>query len=314
MQARKYKPLKLSNNLYQLGTTRFPVYLSMGKIGMLIEGGTGGTAGLIAEQIAQLGIDPADIRYVALTHSHADHIGAVPRWRQMWPHLQVVAGIAAARHLSGPNGLAQFLPADRMISKILVKDGTIAELPEVLEECDLSVDRPVADGEAIDLGNGVSWQALETPGHSACHLSYYDHKAGVMAMGDMTGYYDPELEVIWPNYFHSLDHYIESIQRVATLPIHRGLLSHNGAVDGKVWDFLTRSLKETSTYHQQLLERVKDGEEADDICRQQAGWVYSFAPIASEKAIQFLCGALLKQSKRAEAEATDQLSPAARVA
>jgi len=52
---------------YQLGTQDFPVYLSMGDDGMIIEGGTGAFFPLIVNQIKELGIAPERIKYLALT-------------------------------------------------------------------------------------------------------------------------------------------------------------------------------------------------------------------------------------------------------
>jgi hypothetical protein len=36
-----HKPIVITPNFYQLGTPSFPAYLSMGEVGMIIEGGTG---------------------------------------------------------------------------------------------------------------------------------------------------------------------------------------------------------------------------------------------------------------------------------
>ncbi|MCF8034181.1 MAG: MBL fold metallo-hydrolase [Desulfarculaceae bacterium] len=291
-------PIKISDHLYQLGTPFYPVYLSLGAQGMLIEGGTGGTAELIAAQVKMLGIEPERIAYMALTHTHADHIGAVPRLRQLWPHLKVMASPKAAAALAHPRHLEQFLPADRMISKILVGMGVIDELPPVLENYDFSVDVVLEEGARIGLGSGIEWHVLLTPGHSACHTSYYESKEQVLALGDMAGYFDPGREIIWPNYFSGLQDYCLSIQKLAILPARLAVLSHNGAVDLGARPFLEQALGATMEYHARLIERLASGEPQSDICQEQAAWVHSYAPIASVKAIEFLVGLLCKQSSR----------------
>jgi len=296
MDAQTHPAIRLGQDLYQLGTTKFPVYLSLGEAGLLLEGGTSATAGLIARQVASLGLAPERIRYLALTHTHADHIGAVPRLRQLWPHLELVAGPKAAAHLASPQALEQFLPADRMIQKIFVNNGQLdAPLPE-LEHYDFRVDRVLAQGESIDLGRGVVWTAHQTPGHSSCHVAYHAAGQGVAALGDMTGYFDPGLDLIWPNYFASLRDYLASILRLAQLSARLALLSHNGAVHGELSEFMHKALAATRVYHHQLCQRLADGEDQAALCRQEAQWVYGFAPIASPKAIDFLCGCLCRQS------------------
>lgn len=299
MQASAVKPIKLSDHLYQLGTKRFPVYLSLGERGMIIEGGTCGTADLIARQIAELGVEPTRIDYLALTHTHADHIGAVPRLRELWPHLRILAGPIAAATLAAENHIMQFRPADRMIGKILLNDGLIKDLPPEAREDGLRVDAILEEGARIDLGQGVVWHVMLTPGHSDCHVSYFEQKEGVLAMGDMSGYLDPDLDVIWPNYFHSLEDYCLSIQKAAILPARTAILSHNGAVNLKERPFLQQALNAAMDYHFRLLERMAGGESREEICREQAQWVYSFAPIASPKAIEFLCGLLCRSSRKA---------------
>ena len=80
MNAKRHEPIKITTSLYQLGTPSFPAFLSMGKEGMLIEGGTGPTFSIMVDQMESLGIDPSTIKYIVLTHTHADHIGAVPHF------------------------------------------------------------------------------------------------------------------------------------------------------------------------------------------------------------------------------------------
>ena len=51
----RHRPIKITTDFYQLGVPDFPVYLSMGDVGMLIEGGTGAYFTLIVDQIKELG-------------------------------------------------------------------------------------------------------------------------------------------------------------------------------------------------------------------------------------------------------------------
>jgi glyoxylase-like metal-dependent hydrolase (beta-lactamase superfamily II) len=266
---------------------------------MIIEGGTCGTADLIARQIEELGIDPQRIEYLALTHTHADHIGAVPRLRKLWPHLRILAGPVAASTLGAEDHLQQFRPADRMIGKILLNEGLIRELPPDASKNSLRVDVILEEGARIDLGQGVVWHVLLTPGHSDCHVSYFEQKEAVLAMGDMAGYLDPDLDIIWPNYFHSLEDYCLSIQKAAILPARIAILSHNGSVDLNERPFLQQALDAAMEYHFGLLERMAAGESREEICQEQAQWVHGFAPIASPKAIEYLCSLLCRNSKNA---------------
>ena len=99
MSEKRHNPITITQSFYQLGTPSFPAYLSLGDNGMLIEGGTGATFAIITEQIEELGIEPERIKYLTLTHTHPDHIGAMPHLKRQWPHLKIVASPIAAKIL-----------------------------------------------------------------------------------------------------------------------------------------------------------------------------------------------------------------------
>jgi glyoxylase-like metal-dependent hydrolase (beta-lactamase superfamily II) len=199
-----HKPIVIAPNLYQLGTPSFPAYLSIGEVGMIIEGGTGPTFGIIVNQIKALGIDPKKISYVVLTHSHADHIGGVPHLKREWPHLKLLASPVASETLRSKDLLKEFLLVDLSIAQLMQARGELRKLPAHLESYSFEPDSVVKGGDKIELGAGIVWQVHDTPGHSACHISLYEEREDFLAIGDAAGFYVPEKDVFWPNYFQSL--------------------------------------------------------------------------------------------------------------
>ncbi len=304
MKETNHQPITVTPHLFQLGIPSFPVYLSLGEEGIIIEGGTGPTSDIIVRQVDMLGIDPSKIRYMALTHTHADHVGAVPRLRRLWPHMRVLAGPVAAAFLKKENFLKEFLPVDRMIGDLLIHRQDIMSHPSPIEAYKFDVDRIIEDGDSIDLGAGIVWHVYRTPGHSPCHMSFYEENEHTMVIGDMTGYYDHERDVFWPNYFASLGEYCNSIQRMASFPAARYLLSHNGVVEGNSGQHMQNALKATEVYHREMLRRLDQGNDWDKICAEKADWVCSLGALASQNIIRFLCKLLLKNSA-AEREKAD---------
>jgi glyoxylase-like metal-dependent hydrolase (beta-lactamase superfamily II) len=294
----KHQPIKLTPHLFQLGTSSFPVYLSMGEDMMIIEGGTGPTFDIIVSQIKALGIDPLRIKYIALTHTHGDHVGAVPRLRKIWPHIKVLAGATAEKFLKKDRFVKEFLPSDKMIGNILMKNGDIEQLPEDLEEYRFEADSIVDENTRIDLGNGIKWSVFETPGHSPCHISYFEEKEGTVTIGDMTGYFDPTKHIFWPNYFFSLESYCHSIKKMLSLPAKRGILSHNGQINGYIKEYFQKALKATEIYHREILDKIDKGETEEMISAEKADWICSIGALATYDVLIFLCKLLINSSKK----------------
>jgi 2-aminobenzoylacetyl-CoA thioesterase len=292
----KHQVKQLTPHLYQLGTNSFPVYLSMGDEGMIIEGGTGPTFDIIVSQIKSLGIDPTKIKYIALTHTHGDHVGSVPRLRKIWPNIKVLAGVTADKFLKKDRFVKEFLPSDKMIGSILLEKGDIERLPDDLEEYRFEADSVLDESAKIDLGNGIRWNVFETPGHSPCHISFFEEKEGIAAIGDITGYFDPEKDVFWPNYFFSLESYCNSIKKMLKLPAKRAILSHNGQIDGNVKEYFEKALRATETYHHEILDKLDAGESEDKISSEKADWICSIGALASYNVLIFLCKLLINSS------------------
>lgn len=298
------EPIEITPSFYQLGTSFFPMYLSLGDDAMLIEGGTGATFDIIVTQIKSLGVDPQRIKYIALTHTHADHVGALPRLKALWPHLQVVAGEIAAKSLGNETIIKQFVSMDNAIAGIMVEKGEISQVPEPLEQYLFSVDKIVKEGDHIDLGKGVCWTAYNVPGHCPCHIAWRESTEEIVAIGDTLGFYSPEQDTFWPNYFVSLVEYCKSIRKLGNIPAKLIALSHNGVKRGNVRAFFQKAMEVTEAYHLEMIVRMTNGEDPKEIAQEKADWVHSIADHMPYKVMAPLCRVLINHSE-AEAEHPD---------
>jgi glyoxylase-like metal-dependent hydrolase (beta-lactamase superfamily II) len=297
MVNRRYEIFTIAPNFYQLGTPSYPAYLTMGDKGMIIEGGTGATFPIIVDQIRELGIEPERIEYLALTHTHPDHIGAVPHLKKLWPHLKVIASDLAAKLLQKEEVIKDFVRMDRTIAEILLVKGDIDWWPVELKNPVFEVDVIVGEGDKIDLGSGMVWTVYETPGHSPCHISFHNESDGILVIGDATGIYEPDKEVFWPNYFQSLEEYCNSIRKLAALPARIGARSHGGVVEGEPRHYLQRVIKATEAYHREMMDRLASGESPEEIALDKAKWVYTFTNLQPFKLIHVMTGLTLRHSQ-----------------
>ena len=291
------EPVAITPNFYRLGTVAFPAFLSLGKVGMIIEGGTGPTFEMIVEQVKSLGVDMKKIEYILLTHTHADHIGALPHLKHRWPHLKLVASGPGAKILNTRELYNEFLLVDLGIAQLMRAKSEIDNIPPIPEDYRFEVDLVVKGADTIDLGKGVTWEIIDTPGHSQCHISAYEKTEGTLMVGDATGFYVPEKDIFWPNYFLSLKHYIESIKKLATFPAKRAVLSHNAVVEGNVHRYFESAMGATRKYHENLLTQLERGNSAESIALEGAQFVNTLTDIQPFKVMYDLCKLMINRSR-----------------
>lgn len=290
-------PVAITPHFHRLGTADFPAFLSRGKIGMIIEGGTGPTSQLIIQQIKSLGVDMGEIEYILLTHTHADHIGALPHLKHRWPHLKIVASGPGANILNTREFYNEFLLVDLGLAQLMRAKSQIDDIPPVPENYRFEVDLQVKGGDALDLGDHVIWEIVDTPGHSPCHISAYELSEKTLMVGDATGFYVPEKDIFWPNYFFSLKNYVESIQKLATFPAERAILSHNAVIEGDVHAYFEKAIAATRHYHENILKQLNRGNSAESIALEGAQFVSSLTDIQPFKVIYDLCKQMINRSR-----------------
>ncbi len=294
----KIKPIKHTEHFFQLGTPFFPVYLSLGKEAMLIEGGTGGELNLVKEQLKELGVDPQKIKYITLTHSHADHIGLVPHLAGEWGHFKLCANRKVSEALQNEAVIKEFIKMDNFIAGRLKSIGEINDLPPVLDNYVFNVDTFINDGDKLDLGSGVSWKVLNIAGHSPCQIALFEESEGTLVVGDGAGLYFPKIDDFWPEYFLSLEQYCASMHKLAQFKGNRVALSHFGVVSGDSRSFIKKSLKATEGYHNEMLERTEKGEDPNAVANEKSEWVLSNHNYMTFELTEQMARLLIKRSQK----------------
>jgi metallo-beta-lactamase class B len=140
-----FPPFNVIGDIYYVGTAGVSSYLITTSGGhFLIDGALAQSAPQIRANIATLGFDIRDVKYLLNTHAHYDHAG----------------GLASLQRASGATFVAS--AADRAP----LEAGRIAYGPSApITFPPIRVDRVIADGESLTLG-GVTLTAVMTPGHT----------------------------------------------------------------------------------------------------------------------------------------------------
>ena len=300
----KDPPVDVADSVKMLGTNEYPLYLvtSEGEAAVF-EGGVGAMGPVLQQQIDQLGIAADTIKQVIVTHGHPDHVMAVPMFRKMFPDVSVSASNVAAGTLSAEKAIAFFAKIDQGLTGSLVASGAIAEehRPEPLADTQIAVDRILAEDDTVTVG-ALTFRVLETPGHSDCSLSFHEPQSGILVISDATGYYLPEPEWWWPNYFVDYGAYIDSIRRLSSLPASALCISHNAAIAGAddVKAYFAGAIAATEAYHQRIIAEAGDGRPVREIAEQLGAEVYEKTQLAPLDFFQKNCGLLVKQSLKHE--------------
>jgi glyoxylase-like metal-dependent hydrolase (beta-lactamase superfamily II) len=238
----------LGHEVYQIDTfmagySRITAgYLIRGDRPCLVETGTAPSAPLVREAPAGLGVGPADLATVVVTHIHLDHAGGTGDIARMFPGAEVVVHERGARHLADPSRLmasARGVWGDELDQLF----GTLA--PTAAERI-----RTVGVSGTIDLGGGRRLDSHYAPGHARHHVALIDSVSGDLYVGDAAGIYIPDtgdLRPATPPPEFDLATALESLRTFAALRPARLLFSHYGPVD-EVTETLDRSAEEINVW------------------------------------------------------------------
>ncbi|MBW5483819.1 MBL fold metallo-hydrolase [Streptomyces bambusae] len=140
----------------------------------LIDAGHAGSAGLIEGAIRSLGLDPARLERIVLTHCHRDHVGAAGELAARWG-AQVLAHRLDAPVVRGERPVPEPVLLDWEVP--LYRHGlTVPEAPPT------PVHRELEDGDRLDFGGGA--YVVHSPGHTDGSIGVHLPEHGVLFTGD----------------------------------------------------------------------------------------------------------------------------------
>jgi glyoxylase-like metal-dependent hydrolase (beta-lactamase superfamily II) len=217
-------------------------YLIRGDRPCLVETGTAPSAPVVRDALAALGIGPADLATVVVTHIHLDHAGGAGDIAAMFPAAQIVVHQRGARHLADPSRL--------MAGARLVYGAALERLFGVLAP--VPAERIVAldDTGTVDLGGGRRLDSHYSPGHAKHHVGLVDSDTGDLYVGDAAGVYMPDtgdVRPATPPPDFDMRAALASIGKFAALRPARLMFSHYGPVD-QVSETLDRSVEEINVW------------------------------------------------------------------
>lgn len=144
-----------------------------------IEVGTNSSTPRLMQLLKERGWQPADVRYVIVTHVHLDHAGGAGSLMQQLPNATLLAHPYGARHMIDPGKLEA---GARAVYGDQVFDRTYGKLIPVPKQRTLEM----ADGSSLPLGNRTL-SFMDTPGHARHHFCVHDSLTNGYFSGDTFG-------------------------------------------------------------------------------------------------------------------------------
>jgi glyoxylase-like metal-dependent hydrolase (beta-lactamase superfamily II) len=154
--------------------TVFVYYIDAPQPALIDIGVAGSPEGTIEPALAAQGIKLADVKWILASHGHWDHIGGAGTGKaRAHPDVKLALHPADAELLADPKAHIRGYQGVRFR---YVDDPALYAAHDALLLENLSgemgADRPLADGDRIDLGGGVSLTTVHTPGHSAGAVTF----------------------------------------------------------------------------------------------------------------------------------------------
>lgn len=170
----------------------------------------------ILPALAEIGWDPSELRVIVNTHLHIDHAGGNAE-------LQEASGAGIHIHKAD----LDFADRERHLEKycrdaerLMGNDHLIPQKEALIRQQlgrEWGVERPLDDGDEIDLGGDVRLGVIHTPGHTPGSASFYWESQSLIFTGDAVGGRGGRVGG-YPLYFSARD-YAASIRRLAAIPV-----------------------------------------------------------------------------------------------
>ncbi len=242
----------INDYCHAIGHIGYPAYIIKGNhSSMMVDAGINLLAPKYYSELASLLGDPQKLDYAAITHSHYDHLGAIPYLMKKIPALKVV-GAERIQQLLSKQSVIDYMTQLSDIQRPLFSDITGNQ------DVSLSyfpIAHPVKEGDIIDLG-GITCQVYEVPGHTRDSLAYYFPQIKLLCPGEAVGVPEGmDGQNVQVEFLSSYEEYYVSLEKMASLNVKILCLAHGFVyTDEDVRSFFTTSIKATEQYKNLLLE------------------------------------------------------------
>jgi len=229
-------------------------YFLPGERPTLVEPGPESSLDNVVAGLDRLGVGPADLAWIVVTHVHLDHGGGAGKLAARFPNATVVVHEQGARHLHSPDRLVASATRVYGEENMAMLWGSMTPVP--VERL-----RSVDEGDTIDLGGGRVLEVMYTPGHAKHLMCLVDSGTGGVFVGDAVGITLPHSHLVRPTVPPpdiDPDLIVSQLERLQ----RRGVTSINFAhfgIDHDVDAMLDQAIRRVRRWDEITAEAVADG-------------------------------------------------------
>lgn len=196
--------------------------------------------------------------YVILSHSHYDHMGALPYIIKRWPEVTVCGSAKASQVFKSKGATDLIVSMGKTAAEFYEHD------PNEINAEGIRVDRILENGDMIDLGD-EKLMAFETKGHTNCSMSYFLQPEGILLASESTGILENENK-LHTSILKSFDDSLESAMFLKLLPYRYVLIPHYGILPQELNDkYFDMYIEEVQREKSLIEDCIKKGMSVDEI-------------------------------------------------
>ena len=253
-------PKQLTDRVFLLGNHYASIYLVKGdRFSVLVEAGLSVMAPQIADQLEHLEIDPASLKYLVLTHTHADHVMGAPLIKKSFPQIKIT-GVSEAEDLLSRKKIFDFFTReDAYTSNRLLDFNAVA--PDASQPTSLPFifEKIISPGDVLDPG-GLSLHILDAPGHCRGGIALWEPRGKILFCSDSLGFHLPPEKFV-SNFYVDYDDYRKTFETLCALKPKWICPGHCGAYGGEeAVQFMAGSRRELDWITDYVTDRAQSQE------------------------------------------------------
>ncbi|TYO97313.1 MBL fold metallo-hydrolase [Desulfallas thermosapovorans] len=289
--------MRLTEQVTVLGNRHFHIYAVGAGPAVWLEGAVSAVVPTVAGQV-QSGVAKGTVSHLVIMHAHFDHVCGIPGLRRLFPGARVAASATAREVLQRSRVVNHFFAEDAAMTRVLHNEGFLTGAPATAASS-IDVDEVIEDGACWEIAPVVNLQFYHAPGHSPCSIVAYQPEGEVLFSSDCAGFPIDDKH-LFPIFFESYEKYINTINRLADLPVRILAGAHEQIIQGpkQVREFWALARTEAERVREKIIVLLQRGLDEQAVAGQLFNHYYTGnLRIYSVQNIRLCCNLLVRRVK-----------------